>query len=198
MSSLSFSFLAPITAHDCQEAPMGTIRLKTNQHRLISNLRHAFNPQSMLGELLQNARRAGAKNVHITVDNDTVTVCDDGSGIADLQSLIHIAESGWDPELQARENAFGMGVLSTLYFSRRLSVHSGTQAFSASTATIIRGDGIEVYAEKPRIGTEIRLDGVQSPTAGSVCRFGRNSSSGGCAKPFRCLSSSMAWNWLDH
>ncbi|EPK3136469.1 TPA: ATP-binding protein [Enterobacter cloacae] len=145
---------------------MGTIRLKTNQHRLISNLRHAFNPQSMLGELLQNARRAGAKNVHITVDDDAITVCDDGSGIADLQSLIHIAESGWDPELQARENAFGMGVLSTLYFSRHLSVHSGTQAFSASTATIIRGDGIEVYAEKPRIGTEIRLDGVQSPTAG--------------------------------
>ncbi len=96
---------------------MGTIRLKTNQHRLISNLRHAFNPQSMLGELLQNARRAGAKHVHITVDDDAITVCDDGSGIADLQSLIHIAESGWDPELQARENAFGMGVLSTLYFS---------------------------------------------------------------------------------
>ncbi|HAF2412733.1 TPA: ATP-binding protein [Salmonella enterica] len=145
---------------------MGTIRLKTNQHRLISNLRHAFNPQSMLGELLQNARRAGATEIHITVDDTSITVSDDGAGIADMQSLINIAESGWDPELQVRENAFGMGVLSTLYFSTYLSVHSGTQAFSASTATIIRGDGIEVHAEDARIGTEIRLDGVQSPTVG--------------------------------
>lgn len=117
---------------------MGTIRLKTNQHRLISNLRHAFNPQSILGELLQNVRRAGAKQIHITVDDASIAVSDDGSGIADLQSLIHVAESGWDPELQARENAFGLGVLSTWYFSRHLSVHSGAQAFHASTTTIIR------------------------------------------------------------
>lgn len=145
---------------------MGTIHFKTNQHRLISNLRHAFNPQSMLGELLQNARRAGANQIHITVGDTSITVSDDGAGIADMQSLIHIAESGWAPELQARENAFGMGVLSTLYFSRHLSVHSGAQAFSASTTAIIGGDEIEVYAEEARIGTEIRLDGVQSPTAG--------------------------------
>ncbi|HCM5829497.1 ATP-binding protein [Klebsiella pneumoniae] len=139
---------------------MSTIRLKTDQNRLIANLRHAFNPSSMLGELLQNARRAQAKHIHVTVDGDTLTVSDDGIGIDDLQTLIFIAHSGWDDELQARENAFGLGVLSTLYFARYLSVHSRDKAFHASTATIIRGDGIEVYSEQPRIGTEIRLDGV--------------------------------------
>ncbi|SFT71439.1 ATP-binding protein [Paraburkholderia aspalathi] len=145
---------------------MSTICLKTNQHRLIANLRHAFNPQSMLGELLQNARRAGANHILVTADDSTITISDDGSGIADLQSLIFIAESGWDPSLQVREHAFGMGVLSTLYFAEHLSVHSGTQAFHASTAAIIRGDAIEVHAEGTRIGTEIRLDGVQSPDDG--------------------------------
>ncbi|URW83062.1 ATP-binding protein [Alcaligenes sp. DN25] len=145
---------------------MNTIRLQTNQHRLIANLRHAFTVHSMLGELLQNARRAQARHISVTAEGDTLTVSDDGTGIADLQTLIYIAESGWDEDLIARENAFGLGVLSTLYFAQHLSVHSRAQAFNAATATIIRGDGIEVRQVSPRAGTEIRLDGVQLPQSG--------------------------------
>lgn len=144
---------------------MSTICLKTNQNRLIANLRHAFAPHSMLGELLQNARRAQASHIQIIADGNTLIVSDNGSGIADLQTLIFIAESGRDHALKERENAFGLGVLSTLYFAEHLSVHSGNQAFNAATATIIRGDAIEVYSEPSRVGTEIRLDGVQSPQA---------------------------------
>jgi len=142
---------------------MRTISLKTNQHRLIANLRHAFTPRSMLGELLQNARRAKAKRIDVTVDGDTLTVSDNGCGIADLQTLIFIAESGWDEPTKSRENAFGLGVLSTLYFARTLSVHSGEQAFEADTAAIINGDAITVRTKPARTGTEIRLTGVQSP-----------------------------------
>lgn len=142
---------------------MTTIRLKTNQHRLIANLRHAFNQASMLGELLQNARRAQSTQIHITVQSDTLTVSDNGIGITDLQTLIFIAESGWDDELKSRENAFGLGVLSTLYFARQLSVHSLDRAFSAETAAIIRGEDVEIIPAPPRIGSEIRLDGVQTP-----------------------------------
>ncbi len=145
---------------------MSTIRLKTNQHKLIANLRHAFNQASMLGELLQNARRAQASHIQITVEGDTLIVRDDGVGIADLQTLIFIAESGWAEELQARENAFGLGVLSTLYFAQRLSVHSLDQAFNAATETIILGEAVQVYSVVSRVGTEIRLDGVKSPYAG--------------------------------
>ncbi|RMX06812.1 ATP-binding protein [Corticibacter populi] len=145
---------------------MSTIRLKTNQHRLIANLRHAFNQTSMLGELLQNARRAQATYIHVTAYDDTLTVGDDGTGIDDLQTLIHIAESGWDDALIARENAFGLGVLSTLYFARRLSVRSIDQAFQADTATIISGGDVEVVRAPLCNGTEIRLEGVASPQAG--------------------------------
>ncbi|USR37570.1 ATP-binding protein [Ectopseudomonas hydrolytica] len=142
---------------------MSTISLQTNQHQLIANLRHAFTPHSMLGELLQNARRAKASHIKVIADGNTLIVDDDGCGITDLQTLIFIAESGWDHDLKERENAFGLGVLSTLYFAEHLSVHSGSKAFNAATATIIRGDAIEVYPEPSRVGTEIRLDGVQSP-----------------------------------
>lgn len=142
---------------------MSTIRLQTNQHRLIANLRHAFTQASMLGELLQNARRAQASHIHITVEGDALTVSDDGTGIADLQTLISIAESGWDKSLQARENAFGLGVLSTLYFAHSLRVHSLGKAFRAETASIIRGEEVEVISAAPRVGTEIRLHGVHSP-----------------------------------
>jgi len=142
---------------------MRTISLKTNQHRLIANLRHAFTPRSMLGELLQNARRAKAKRIDVSVDGDTLTVSDNGFGIADLQTLIFIAESGWDEPTKSRENAFGLGVLSTLYFARTLSVHSGEQAFEAETTAIINGDDIAIQSKPSRVGTEIRLTGVQSP-----------------------------------
>ncbi|MBP0714234.1 ATP-binding protein [Burkholderia sola] len=142
---------------------MSTIRLQTNQNRLIANLRHAFTQASMLGELLQNARRAQASHIHITVEDNVLTVSDDGTGIADLQTLISIAESGWDKSLQARENAFGLGVLSTLYFAHSLRVHSLGKAFRAETASLIRGEEVEVISAAPRAGTEIRLHGVHSP-----------------------------------
>jgi hypothetical protein len=146
---------------------MNTICLQTNQHHLIANLRYAFNPGSMLGELLQNARRAGATIIHVTADETSISVSDDGSGIANLQSVIHIAESGWDADLKKRENAFGMGALATLYFAEYLSVHSGAQAFKARTEDIIRGDAINVVEAEHRIGAEIRLDGVQKPQDGN-------------------------------
>ncbi|VFR23710.1 hypothetical protein ANDA3_1195 [plant metagenome] len=145
---------------------MSTIQLQTDQNRLIANLRHAFNPSSMLGELLQNARRAQAEDIHVTVEGDTLTVSDDGIGIDNLQNLIFIAHSSWCEELQARENAFGLGALSTLYFADRLSVHSRDQAFTARTGQIISGEAVVVYLKPHRAGTELRLEGVKPAQAG--------------------------------
>ncbi|AVS92440.1 ATP-binding protein [Paracidovorax avenae] len=143
---------------------MTTIRLQTNQHRLIANLRHAFNQRSMLGELLQNARRAQASEIRIYVTDDCIAVHDNGSGIEDLQSLIHIAESGWMASIRERENAFGMGALATLYFAERLMVRSRGKTFSARTADILAGEPIEVLpADGTWQGTQIQLDGVRSP-----------------------------------
>ncbi|MCC4589655.1 ATP-binding protein [Xanthomonas campestris pv. cannae] len=143
---------------------MTTIRLQTNQHRLIANLRHAFNQRSMLGELLQNARRAQASEIRVYATDDCIAIHDNGSGIEDLQSLIHIAESGWKASIRERENAFGMGALATLYFAERLMVRSRDKTFSARSADILAGNPIEVLpADGTWQGTQIQLDGVRSP-----------------------------------
>ena len=41
-----------------------------------------------LDELLQNSRRSGATRVDITLENNTVTIKDDGKGVHDPQALL--------------------------------------------------------------------------------------------------------------
>ena len=76
-------------------------------------------------ELLQNARRAGASRVGISVeradDEDThptaetpfaIAVADDGVGIADPAVLLSFGENGWSDDLVRREDAAGFGFAS--------------------------------------------------------------------------------------
>ena len=69
-------------------------------------------------EILQNARRAGATRVRVAVTGPadtgplTVTVTDDGAGIADAGVLLSFGENGWNEDLVRREDAAGMGMLS--------------------------------------------------------------------------------------
>ena len=79
-------------------------------------------------ETLQNSRRADSTRVRISVaapaatpdDTDTqtdrapltVTVADDGAGIADPAVLLSFGENGWDDSLVRREDAAGFGFAS--------------------------------------------------------------------------------------
>ncbi|MDE0382180.1 MAG: hypothetical protein OXI20_23340 [Rhodospirillales bacterium] len=75
-------------------------------------------------ELLQNARRAAATRIRIAVERAaddrtrtgesqfTVTVADDGTGIADPAVLLSFGENGWSDELVRREDAAGFGFAS--------------------------------------------------------------------------------------
>ena len=76
----------------------------------------------IFAELLQNARRADAARVRISVERAvsgenvpagetqfSVTVADDGSGIADPAVLLSFGENGWDETLVRREDAAGFG-----------------------------------------------------------------------------------------
>ena len=68
-------------------------------------------------ETLQNSRRSGATRVRVTVGGPgigplTVTVADDGAGIADPAVLLSFGENGWSEDLVRREDAAGMGMLS--------------------------------------------------------------------------------------
>ncbi len=61
-------------------------------------------------EILQNARRAGASEVHITNEDGEVTVRDNGCGIDDFARLLDLGASGWEDELEASEDPAGVGL----------------------------------------------------------------------------------------
>lgn len=68
----------------------------------------------ILGELLQNARRAGATKVVIDqIDNPhfgkAVRIADNGAGLEDPRSLFSLGHSGWSEALSCSEDAAGMG-----------------------------------------------------------------------------------------
>ena len=68
-------------------------------------------------ETLQNSRRSGATRIRVTVGGPdtgplTVTIADDGAGIADPAVLLSFGENGWSEDLVRREDAAGMGFLS--------------------------------------------------------------------------------------
>ena len=75
-------------------------------------------------EALQNSRRGGATRVRISITAPegqipdtggtplTVTVADDGIGIADPAVLLSFGENGWDEDLVRREDAAGFGFVS--------------------------------------------------------------------------------------
>ena len=86
---------------------------------------YAATAGEILAELLQNSRRADATRVHVAVaapDDETaaatgeppltVTVSDDGAGIADPAVLLSFGENGWDDALVRREDAAGFGFAS--------------------------------------------------------------------------------------
>ena len=87
-------------------------------------------------ETLQNSRRAGATRVHVAVSgsdgNITVTVTDDGAGIADPAVLLSFGENGWSEDLVRREDAAGMGMLSLA--RRGCTVSSRPRATSGEPA----------------------------------------------------------------
>jgi histidine kinase/DNA gyrase B/HSP90-like ATPase len=67
-------------------------------------------------ELLQNARRASAARVDVSIDESqsrpgtgTITIHDNGLGISDFQALLGLGGSGWEGETQIKEDPAGMG-----------------------------------------------------------------------------------------
>ena len=70
----------------------------------------------VFNETLQNSRRACATRVRVTIEDTegalSVTVTDDGAGVADPAVLLSFGENGWSEDLARREDAAGMGFLS--------------------------------------------------------------------------------------
>lgn len=123
-----------------------SVAIKINQDKLLANLQFSFsNKTTLLGELMQNSRRAGATSVSLeSLDETTLRISDDGKGIDDFQNLFSVAESGWDAETVRTERPFGMGFLSCLYQAENIHIESNGQFIEGKTSEILAGGVLDV------------------------------------------------------
>lgn len=90
---------------------MRTIQARVNT-RLLSKASRLFTGtlEGRVIEILQNARRAGATEIHITNMDGIVTVQDNGRGIEDFAKLLDLGGSAWDDTFEASEDPAGVGI----------------------------------------------------------------------------------------
>ena len=143
---------------------MQSVQLKVNEEKLVKHLRLSFsNATTVLGELMQNARRAHATQVAFDYDEAAgrLSVTDDGCGIADMQMLVSIADSGWDAETLRTEHPFGMGFLAAVYAAEHLTVESRGARIDCDTERLLAFEPVRVepcegrrrHAHHPARGT---------------------------------------------
>jgi hypothetical protein len=113
-----------------------------------SSLTDCFN------ELLQNARRAGASTVTITLSEaHHLTIADNGSGIADPQTLLTLGQSDWSAATQQQEDPAGMGIFSLA--NRHVTIQSHDWQVHLTPAHFT-GEAIAPIAPSDRIdGTRL-------------------------------------------
>ena len=101
----------------------GTIRARIHDSAIRRVTRiYASTLSDVMSEALQNSRRADATRVRIAVGpladqlsgepGFSVTIADDGTGIADPAVLLSFGENGWSDDLVRREDAAGFGFAS--------------------------------------------------------------------------------------
>jgi hypothetical protein len=83
-------------------------------------------PYAFIDEALQNAQRAKAKTVRITVKSDKITIADDGIGLEDPESLFTMSKTGWDEATKEDQNPFGLGFFSCVALAGVVEVYSNS------------------------------------------------------------------------
>ena len=138
------------------------MKISVNEKNVLRLLADAFtNRTSYILELMQNARRAGAKQIHfgINTKDKTLTVTDDGIGIEDFEKLLVQCESGWGGEIQESDRPYGVGFLSAIMASTKFQVTSRGMRMTAVTEQLLNGQSAELNRVHDGVerGTEIVL-----------------------------------------
>ncbi|MES2299405.1 MAG: ATP-binding protein [Pseudomonadota bacterium] len=142
------------------------IQIRINEEGALRNQRYAFTDKfTLVSELMQNARRAGARRIEIAYDDATgiLRVVDDGRGIADFQKLLTFNESGWDNEIRDEERPFGIGFSKCLYAASRCIVTSRDRKIDFLTGEALARKPVEVQSIAPQPYTTVELHEVQLP-----------------------------------
>lgn len=144
-----------------------TVRAGINEKRFFASLQHLFSGSfSMVGELMQNARRAGASRVTFEFDPEkaTMAVGDNGHGIRDFKLLIQLCESSWDEQTMLADRPFGMGLFSLLFAAREITFRSCGKRLQITLQDVIDKRALDVTPDPsaPEAGTRIELADISS------------------------------------
>ena len=135
-----------------------------NEARFLEHMRTLFSTSTtVLAECLQNGRRAGASQIDFDYDvaSSTLTITDNGCGVADFRTLITVAESGWSEEMMASEKPFGIGFFSVSFAAETIVVESRGKKISFSSEDLIAKRQIAVESSSFIGGTRISLIGCK-------------------------------------
>lgn len=142
-----------------------TIQVAADPTRVLSLLSKTFTRgTTVLGELLQNARRADASRIDISATDHMIEFVDDGIGIRDFSVLLEVAKSGWNEAIVRAESAYGAGFLATLFCCDRIEVRSRGMMINADTADLIAMKPTPITACDYDSFTVIRLHGPRIKT----------------------------------
>ncbi|WP_448205325.1 hypothetical protein [Azospirillum sp. sgz302134] len=135
-----------------------SVRACVDASHLLSTADRYFNAtiDTVIAELLQNARRAGAAAVAFRVTDDNLTIEDDGCGIDNPEKLLTLAGSGWDESIARSEDPAGAGFFS-LAHRERVTVRSRAFEMELDPAAFGGQREVPVLAAPERQGTEITL-----------------------------------------
>lgn len=141
------------------------VRAGVNEKNFFSSMKHLFSTSfTVLGELMQNSRRAGATHVvfNVDVEKKVITISDDGDGIADFSKLIQLCESGWDEQVTLSEQPFGMGFFSVFYACNNVTIRSKGLLLQAGLDDISNKRALKAVKDLEPIikGVVITLNGV--------------------------------------
>lgn len=129
-----------------------SVELKVNVINQLKLLRQSTfkDIYCFLDEDIQNAQRAKATEVRITVDrnNNAVIIENNGNILTNPQALFSIAESDWDEEVRNSESPFGMGFFSNITVSNLINVHSGNTYITFDVEDMISTNNTEIKVEE--------------------------------------------------
>ena len=106
--------------------------------------------ETVLKELLQNARRAGATSIDLCINLDTkrLTITDNGQGIMQVEDILVKGASSWDQETKDAENPFGMGFLSAVFAAESVNIHSSFGYCTLTKESVMANADIQFFTQQ--------------------------------------------------
>lgn len=143
---------------------MDTTQITVDTAALLQKLGYAFSTKTtLIAELMQNCRRAGADRIEIQFSGDSgeLVISDNGEGIQSFSKLLRLASSGWNQTTQSEEHPYGMGFFSALYAAEEVRVISNGKQIHFHTAKALAGEEIKIETVScATTGTQIHLFGI--------------------------------------